>query len=67
MKIECPKCNGKRIISITPFLSNICLFCHGDGNVDWIERIVGKGPLTHEKETAVWQELLSHAYTRKSR
>lgn len=66
MSIECPKCNGKGIVKIFPvkvkkdepsYNFDICEFCHGEGKVDWVQRIVGKGSLTSEQKYDIWKEL----------
>lgn len=64
-KIKCDKCNGSgyqkdeykvtmRSLSGTDYTmgySRTCLKCHGKGEVDWIEAVVGKKPneLLYEK------------------
>ncbi len=60
---KCTKCNGQGIVKVEaqkevdlPFQLDICEFCHGDGEVDWIHRIVGKGSLTWEQKYKIWKE-----------
>lgn len=78
MYIKCTKCDGKGIVKIIPhkvkkgelpYNLDICEFCHGDGKVDWIHRIVGKGSLTWEQKTDIWRKLdtLSDWFPKKTR
>ena len=66
MNIECPRCDGKGIVKkITkkikkdelPYHLDICEFCHGDGEVDWVQRVVGKGSLTWEQKYDIWRNM----------
>lgn len=64
-KFQCPRCNGKKITgkykktkSKDPYKSlSICEFCHGNGEVDWLHRIVGMGPITYCEKYDKWKEL----------
>jgi len=54
-KIKCDKCKGKGVLDERYDLrttdtgkvwmtTKMCLNCHGEGELDWIENIVGKNP-----------------------
>lgn len=61
MFTKCTKCDGEGIIHVSssvvglPYQLDICDVCHGDGELDWIERIIGKGPLSWEQKTELWR------------
>lgn len=68
VKFQCPRCNGKKITgkykktkrwsARDPYKSlSICEFCHGNGEVDWIHRIIGMGSITYEKKFDIWMTL----------
>ena len=61
---KCPRCEGRGIVKIKPqegvdlpFQLDICEFCHGEGKVDWVQRIVGKGSLSWEQKYDIWRKL----------
>ena len=39
----CPKCFGKGKVPIRDNIVLTCNICAGDGKIDWVEKITGKG------------------------
>ena len=61
-KETCPKCNGKGAIlhNDLEYADYVCEWCGGDGEVDWIEMVMGKKSI-HRRDfdnyyKRIWQE-----------
>jgi hypothetical protein len=66
MYTKCTKCDGEGVVKVYPYRMDpngnpyhidLCEFCHGEGIVDWVERILGKGPLSWEQKTEIWRNV----------
>ena len=69
MFTKCTKCNGEGTMFVAPtptslpYQLDICDFCHGEGEVDWLERIVGKkGKLSWDEKTEIWRKIGSRNF-----
>lgn len=63
-EVICDKCNGDLFINIKGFIT-LCPMCHGQGQLDWIENITGKPPISQYEADDKVIEILERSYRNK--
>jgi len=62
----CWKCKGNRLVArpdgSESHVISLCPICNGTGKLDWVENVVGKGPISgKEKNGKLFEILMKHA------
>jgi len=68
-EVKCDKCDGSGVLiktkntmvdlkHISYDMTYECPKCKGDGKLDWVEAVVGKGMTKQEKQNVEWKKLL---------